>query len=76
MIMTDTDRLNFLMQFLSYDDVGDEDYVPGVVVRWEDMEEAFSLGPKTDGTAEYVCNPTDSMRTTIDRAIINHGRLA
>jgi predicted nuclease with TOPRIM domain len=31
-------RLNYLLKFMRMDDVGDEVYVPGIVIRYEDLE--------------------------------------
>jgi hypothetical protein len=42
---TDTDRLNYLLKYISIDDVGDEESVPGVVVKSERLETELTLGP-------------------------------
>ena len=57
----DTERLNFLLQFLSIEDVGDEERVMGTCVDQDRMEHALQYG---------VCTAkTDDLRTIIDWAI-------
>ena len=40
---SDTERLEFLLRFLSVEDVGDEDFIPGVVVNPDALEEAIGM---------------------------------
>lgn len=70
--ITDTQRLDFLLQFFSVDDVGDEDFVPGVVVDNEAAEEQITYGPAdADGRMRSnIKDLQDDMRDIIDRAII------
>jgi len=72
-MITDTDRLNYLLQFISVDDVGDEEYVMGVVVETESLEEQLTFGPLVGGKMlPNVKTWTDSIRDVIDRAILAH----
>lgn len=65
--LTDTDRLNFLLTYFCIDDVGDEHYCPGVVIRSEALEDVLTWGRET-GTRLNQCD-TDNFRTIIDRSI-------
>jgi len=72
---TDKERLDFLLRYISIEDVGDESYCPGVVVRSEALEEALSHGPKADEDGYYpntIERWGDDMRDVIDRAIRLH----
>ena len=60
---SDTERLEFLLRFLSVEDVGDEDFIPGVVVNPDALEEAIGVS----GVLDWK----EDLRTIIDRAI-NH----
>jgi hypothetical protein len=60
---SDTERLDFLLRFLSVEDVGDEDFILGVVVSPEALEEAIGVS----GVLDWK----EDLRTIIDRAI-NH----
>ncbi len=71
---TDTDRLNYLLQFIRIDDVGDEECCKGIVVDSESMEEKVGLGPMGDdwrmpGTIQ---DWDDDLRDVIDRAMVAH----
>lgn len=71
--LTDTDRLNYLLQFICVDDVGDEEYCKGIVVSGERLEEEVGFGPMVNGRMEpTVKDWGDDLRDVIDRAIIAH----
>jgi hypothetical protein len=70
--MTDTDRLDFLLQFLSVDDVGDETACCGVIVNHEDLEAKLGFGPMIDGRAEALATWREDLRSVIDKAIAAH----
>lgn len=57
----DTKRLDFLLRFMSIEDVGDEESVPGVVVQGENMEHELGVAGVTGWD--------DGIRDIIDRAI-------
>jgi hypothetical protein len=68
--MSDTDRLEFLMQFFRVDDVGDENVCPGMIVDTDDVSDAFDFGPLADEVVTLMDgwqNP--DMRRVIDKAI-------
>lgn len=72
--MSDTDRLNFLLRFLRIDDIGDEDFFPGVIVDQEKMEDGVGFGPP-DAEGRRMSNvrgSLDDLRDVIDRAIASH----
>ena len=76
---TDTERLDFLLKFISIDDVGDEHCVPGVVVRSEDLEEKLSVREYQEVKPGVMGNPImchfgENLRVTIDRAIDEYGQ--
>ena len=68
--MSDTERLEFVMQFFRVEDVGDADVCPGMVVDIDDVSAAFDCGPLADETVT-ICggwqNP--DMRRAIDKAM-------
>jgi hypothetical protein len=71
---SDTDRLNYLLQFIRIDDVGDEEYCKGIVVDHESLEEKVGLGPEGSdrimrGT---IRDWNDDLRDVIDRAMVAH----
>lgn len=60
--MNDTDRLNFILKYMCIDDVGDEEYVPGINVDYESLcEELQKYNP---------IKFNDNIRDVIDRAIL------
>ncbi len=71
---SDTDRLNYLLQFVAIDDVGDEEYCKGIVVSYEEMEEKVGLGPPDEtGRMEGTIREwNDDLRDVIDRAMVLH----
>ena len=69
------ERYLFLEQFITIDDVGDEFYVPGIVVNWEQMEEKLSL-EKPDSKRNHKLlwqSHDDTVLNMVDRAIKEHG---
>lgn len=67
--LTDTDRLNFLLKYFCIDDVGDEEYCPGVIIRNEDLEDVLTWGtPPGAGVRRNQCD-TDDLRRIIDISI-------
>lgn len=73
-MITDTERLDYLLGFILLTDVGDADFCPGVVVDQETMEDRLSFGrADIDGKAEAICKFGDDLRAVIDRAIAEHG---
>ena len=74
---TDTDRLDYLLQFIRIDDVGDEEYCKGIVVDSEKLEEKVGLGPEN---SDRIMRGTihdwdDDLRDVIDRAMVAHSFL-
>lgn len=69
--MTDTDRLNFLLQFISVSDVGDDTYCPGICVDYEEMEEKLTWGNENEkGQRPSLALAWNAdIRDVIDRAI-------
>ena len=69
-MITDTERLDFLMQFFSVEDFGDDSYAPGVVVDTDAVSEAFD-GPPCAGEVVHISDgwQNPDMRRVIDRAI-------
>ncbi len=63
--MNDTERLDFILKYFRIDDVGDEDYCPGVCIREEALADVLSIGVKLDWD--------DNLRDVIDRAINKEG---
>lgn len=74
---TDTDRLNYLLQFIRIDDVGDEEYCKGIVVDNEKLEDKVRLGP--EGSDQILRGTihgwNDDLRDVIDRAMATHSFL-
>jgi hypothetical protein len=71
---SDTDRLDFLLGFLSIGDVGDEDVCFSVIVDAESMEEKLGYG-KADasGRMKGLHEKGDTLRDILDKAIAAHG---
>ena len=68
--ITDIDRLDFLLKWMTVDDIGDYAPCPGVVVDSEAIEDALSYGPPMeDGRRPCLCDWSDDMRSVIDKAI-------
>ena len=77
MPITDTDRLEYLLQFLSIVDIGDDVFEPGVIVESESLEMQLTYGPQITGPSgkmryNLLCRGM-SIRDAIDRAISEHG---
>jgi len=71
---TDTDRLNYLLQFIHVDDVGDEYYCKGIVVNGDSLEEKVGFGPMVNGRMDGTVKEwNDDLRDVIDRAMVAHG---
>ena len=72
---TDTDRLNYLLKYISIDDVGDEKTVLGVVVPSEWIEAELTLGPYRAEMepVKLVHDWNDNLRDIIDRSMVAHG---
>lgn len=66
--MTDTDRLNFLLKYFCVDDIGDDSYVPGVIIRSESLEDFLTWGKEAPKRMNQ-CKDTGDFRVIIDRAI-------
>lgn len=75
--ITDADRLKFLLKFFSIDDIGDEQYTPGVCIRHEELEDVLTWGAYPGHTRRNLCErgpfDLDAMRRHIDVAIFNSG---
>ena len=76
--ISDTDRLNFLLNFLSIDDVGDRDYVRGVCVDYEAMEKRLSWGRPDENHSQrqqksHIKTWEDDIKDVLDRAIESWG---
>ena len=77
---TDTERLDFLLQFFEIDDIGDETFVLGVRIDYETLETRLSFGaPRGPNrpmlkTRLSLARPGDSMRDIIDKAISEWGK--
>lgn len=67
--LNDTDRLEFLLRFIQVADIGDEEYIPGVVVSTEDLEDTLTYGPHTGKDRINQCEKDIDMRLIIDRSI-------
>lgn len=68
--ISDTQRLEFLMQFFRVEDTGDEDVCPGMIVDEDAVSNAFDYGPLAGEVLTLVDgweNP--DMRRVIDKAI-------
>ena len=57
---TDTERLDFLLRWFSVEDVGDEEFAPGVVIHQEQLE---------DRLTGVLTEVTDDLRTVLDKAL-------
>lgn len=73
MKITDTERLDFILKYIEIDDIGDEEYIPGVIVAYEFLEDKLSFGPMVNDRAPGLCRHGDSLRDVIDKAIIAWG---
>lgn len=62
--ITDTERLDFILKYFCIDDVGDEEYIPGVCINEEKLADELSIG--------IYLNWDDNLRDVIDRAIMKH----
>lgn len=73
----DSRRLEWLLRFLTVDDVGDESVCPGVIVDTDAMSDAFDSGALAD---ESVCMMggwvSPDMRRAIDKAMAWQARRA
>ena len=71
---SDTDRLNFILSHFAIDDIGDEWFVPGVVISHEELEMKLTFGKfAKDRYPALVSSLDDDLRTVIDKAIAAHG---
>jgi hypothetical protein len=67
---TDTDRLDFLLQFFSVQDTGDEDVCPGMIVDTDAVSDAFDYGQLANESIGLMCGwINNDMRRVIDNAI-------
>ncbi len=64
--ITDTNRLDFLLQYFYIDDIGDEEYCKGMCISHEALEEKLSFTPNGSSNIELW---KEDLRTVIDRAI-------
>lgn len=67
--ITDTDRLSFLLKHFWIDDIGDDRYVPGVVIDSESLEDVLTWGKESPKRINQ-CD-TGDFRVIIDKAIRN-----
>ena len=67
MKITDTERLNFLLQYFCIDDIGDEDSFPGVCINSEALENILTWSPEYNSVNVETWD--DDLRDVIDRAI-------
>lgn len=71
--MTDTERLNFILEHFELDDIGDDRFCPGVIIDSENLEERLSFGKFKNGRAKSLISSfDDDLRTIIDKAIKEH----
>lgn len=71
--ISDTDRLNYLMQFFRVDDCGDEDVCPGVIVDQDAVSAAFDMGAISDERVTLMDGwLAPDMRRVIDKALRFH----
>ena len=63
---TDTERLDFLLSEICIDDIGDEESVKGICIRYEDLENRLTCG---DNYTSNIETWEDDLRDVIDRAI-------
>lgn len=62
--------LDFLLQYFSIDDIGDEFYVPGVCIRWEELEENLTCEPPDEkGNRKIRVKQDDNMLDVIRKAM-------
>jgi hypothetical protein len=66
---TDSQRLDYLLRFLSIDDVGDDNPCSGVVVRGECLSEALTSYQAPGIDPVHLVEFGDPLRRVIDRAI-------
>ena len=64
--MTDTERLDFLLQYFCIDDIGDEEYCKGICISSEALEEKLSF--LQDGSSNIELWNED-LRCVIDRTM-------
>jgi hypothetical protein len=68
-LRNDKDRLDFILRFLSIDDIGDDVATFGIVVDHEALEDALSWGRRSGGKSPaLVYGWNDDLRDVIDRA--------
>jgi len=60
-MITDTERLDFLLNYFTIDDIGDEKYVCGTVILADELETVLQTGVHV--------TRVPNLRTVIDRAI-------
>ena len=65
--ITDTDRLNYLLKYFRIDDVGDDQYSPGIVIDHETLEDILTWG-RSLGVRVNQCDRQD-FRRIIDMTI-------
>ena len=74
-MMTDTERLNFILNYFVTDDIGDETYVPGVCIDHERLEEDLTWGVEENGQRQsHYKNWDEDLRSIIDKAIESHDK--
>lgn len=66
---SDKERMDWLEQFFSVEDVGDDYFCPGVVVDTDRIQEALSFGPAKDGKSPAIQKLGNTLRQCIDAAI-------
>ncbi len=64
-LLEESHRLSFLLQFITVEDVGDDQFCPGVVVQQESMEDALTFGQGN----KVMVSTDDDLRDVIDRAM-------
>jgi len=71
--MTDTDRLEFLLEHFMLDDVGDDHFCPGVIIDNESLEDRLTFGVYKNGEAKsLISSINEDFRVIIDNAIKAH----
>ena len=70
----DTKRLEFLLQFFGIEDVGDEDFCPGLALDYDALMEKVGYGPPDEKERRWsnVLSRDDDLRDVIDRALQSH----
>jgi len=67
----DKQRLDWLSDFFGVEDIGDEDFCPGMCINAQRLEEALTYGSPVDGKAPILVTKESTLRDAIDAAVSN-----